>query len=223
MWADLLSLRSFRWGDSGIKLLCTLEPKYMCGVFLLWLSDFQECSLHFWVELHFRFPFLLSQVTWPLLRPSLVPQLPLGRQPLVQLAKPTQESVVGSDLPLLPHRGQSAVHVHLFVEHQVGDDQSWRAAVAFPAVNVDSACRTANVQLSEKPGRQRCCWFCHFSAQIVNVKTKTYNFFFFFLNTGNRFFPHVNIFAKWDWFCIIYLFINCGVCNKMKRKDIESS
>lgn len=56
MWADLLSLRSFRWGDSGIKLLCTLEPKYMCGVSLLWLSVFQECS--FTSELNFTSDFL---------------------------------------------------------------------------------------------------------------------------------------------------------------------
>uniref|UniRef100_A0A3B5LU71 Thyroid hormone receptor alpha n=1 Tax=Xiphophorus couchianus TaxID=32473 RepID=A0A3B5LU71_9TELE len=55
------------------------------------------------------------------------------------LGRPTelpQEAVVGSDLSFLPHHGQSGVDVHFLVKHEVSDDQSGRAAVAFPAMHV---------------------------------------------------------------------------------------
>lgn len=71
---------------------------------------------------------------------SLVPELPLGLQPLVESAELPQEAVVGSDLSFLPHHGQGSVHVQVSAKHQVGDDQRGRAAVAFPAVNVHFAC-----------------------------------------------------------------------------------
>lgn len=72
---------------------------------------------------------------------SLVPELPLGFQPLVEAAELPQEAVVGSDLPFLTNHGQGGAHVQVLAKHQEGDDQRGRAAVAFPAVNVHFAYR----------------------------------------------------------------------------------
>lgn len=89
---------------------------------------------------------LTSSLTKPSLadrskpRVSFVPQLALGAQPLVEQAELPQEAVVGPDLPPPPHHGQGGVDGHVLAEHQVGDDQGGRAAVALPAVDVDSTC-----------------------------------------------------------------------------------
>ena len=72
---------------------------------------------------------------------SLVPEPSLSGQLLVQQAELPEEAIIGPDFPLLPHRGQSRMDVHVLAKHQKGNDQGWRAAVAFPAVNVDFTCR----------------------------------------------------------------------------------
>lgn len=69
--------------------------------------------------------------------PSLVPELALGAEPLVQSTQLPQEAVVGPDLSLVANRCQGSVDVHVLAEHQVGDDERRRAAVAFPAVNIN--------------------------------------------------------------------------------------
>lgn len=76
---------------------------------------------------------------------SFVPEGSLSCQTLVQVAELPQEAVVGSDLSFPPHHGQSAVDVHVVPKHQVGDDHSRRAAVAFPAVDVYLTCRGKNL------------------------------------------------------------------------------
>lgn len=69
--------------------------------------------------------------------PSLVPELPLSAEPLVQSTQLPQEAVVGPDLSLLANRGQGSVDIHVLAEHQVGFDERRGAAVAFPAVNIN--------------------------------------------------------------------------------------
>ena len=72
----------------------------------------------------------------------------LGGQPLVKLTELSQEAVVGADLPLVAHRGQGRVDVQTPPQHQEGDDQGGRAAVALPAVDVHLACI---LETSSKP------------------------------------------------------------------------
>ena len=67
---------------------------------------------------------------------SLVPDPSLGRKPLVELAELPQEAIVGADLSLVAHRGHGRAHVHPVAQHQIGDDQRGRAAVALSAVDV---------------------------------------------------------------------------------------
>lgn len=67
--------------------------------------------------------------------------LALAEQALVELAELPQEAVVGADLALLAHGAERAAHVHAPPQHQVGDDQRGRAAVALPAVHQHLACR----------------------------------------------------------------------------------
>lgn len=72
---------------------------------------------------------------------SLVPELSLSTQPLVQLTQLLQEAVVGPNFSFLTNRGQSSVDIHVLAEHQIGYDQRRWAAVAFPAMNVNFTCR----------------------------------------------------------------------------------
>lgn len=48
--------------------------------------------------------------------------LSLRSQSLVQATELPKEAVVRSDLSSVPHRGQSAVDVHVLMKHQVGYD-----------------------------------------------------------------------------------------------------
>lgn len=73
--------------------------------------------------------------------PSLVPELSLSAQPLVQLTQLPQEAVVGPNFSFLTNRGQSSMDIHVLTEHQIGYDQRRGAAVTFPAMNVNLTCR----------------------------------------------------------------------------------
>uniref|UniRef100_A0A8D3D0C7 Thyroid hormone receptor alpha n=1 Tax=Scophthalmus maximus TaxID=52904 RepID=A0A8D3D0C7_SCOMX len=76
--------------------------------------------------------------------------LSLGRQPLVEQTQLPKEAVVGSDLSLPANGGHGGVDVHVLAKHQVGNDQGWRAAVAFPAVDVDFPCTRGQKQMLDE-------------------------------------------------------------------------
>lgn len=67
--------------------------------------------------------------------PSIVPDVLLSAEPLVQSTQLPEEAVVGPDLSPMANRGQGSVDVHVLAEHQVGYDQRRGAAVAFPTVD----------------------------------------------------------------------------------------
>lgn len=68
---------------------------------------------------------------------SLVPDVLLSAEPVVQSTQLPEEAVVGPDLSPMANRGQGSVDVHVLAEHQVGYNQRRGAAVAFPAVNIN--------------------------------------------------------------------------------------
>ena len=63
-----------------------------------------------------------------------------GDQPLVEPTELSQEAIVGADLPPVAHGGQGGVDVQPLAQHQEGDDQGGRAAVALPAVDQHLTC-----------------------------------------------------------------------------------
>lgn len=76
-------------------------------------------------------------------------QPPLLGELLVELAELPQEAVVGADLPLVPDGGHGQAGIHFVAQHQERHDHGWRAAVAFPAVDVHLPCG-GNVGINER-------------------------------------------------------------------------